>query len=53
MNKVKQDLAAENEQRQIQEMERQQRNETFSAAIIESEKSDNLKVRSNCNTVKM
>ena len=51
---MKQDLATkENEQRQKQEMERRQRNETISAAIIEPDTSDNLKIRSNCNTVKM
>ena len=36
-----------------QEIERQQRNETLSAARLEPETSKNMKVRNNCNTLKM
>ena len=54
INKVKQDLATkEIEKRLKQEIERQQRNETFSAATIEPKTSEKLKVRSNCNTLKL
>ena len=54
INKVKQDLATkEIKQSQKQEIERRQRNETLSAARLEPEAGDNLKVRNNCNTSKM
>ena len=54
INKVKQNLATkEVEQRLKQEIERQQRNETLSAAFSQPETSDNLQIRSNCNTLIM
>ena len=53
-NKIKQDLVTEEiEQKQKQEKETQQRNETLSMATRETEKSDNLTVKSNCKTLKM
>ena len=53
INKVKQDLATKDiEQRLKQELKRQRRKETFSAAALEPGTGDNLKVRSNCNTLK-
>ena len=51
--KVKQDLATKDiEQRLKQELKRQRRKETFSPAALEPGRGDNLKVRSNCNTLK-
>ena len=50
---MKQDLATkEIEQTVNQEIEKQQRNKTFSAARAEPETSDGLKIRGNCNTLK-
>ena len=40
------------EQRLKQQIERQQRKEDFAAAALGPETGDNLKVRSNCNTLK-
>ena len=54
INKVKEFLGTKEIERRLkQEIERQQKNETLSAAALEPEASDNLKVRSNCNTLKM
>ena len=50
---MKQDLATkEIEQAVKQEIEKQQRNETFSATRAEPETSDDLKIRGNCRTLK-
>ena len=50
---MKQNLATkEIEQRLKQEIERQQRNETLSAARLETETGDNLTVRNNCTALK-
>ena len=54
INKVKQNLATkEIEQRLKQEIDKQQRYEILSAATAEPEIRDNLKIRGNCNTLKM
>ena len=53
INKMKQDLATkEIEQKLKQEIERLQRNETFSITTREPETSDNQTVKSNCNSLK-
>ena len=51
---VKQGLATkEIEQRLRHEIEKQQRDETLSAARVETDISDTVKIRSNCNNLKM
>ena len=51
---AKQGLATkEIEQRLRQETQKQQRDETLSAARVETDISDTVKIRSNCNTLKM
>ena len=54
INKTKRDLASKEIKQKIkQELDKQQRNKTLSTARLEPETGDNLKISSNCITLKI